>query len=141
MNTIPITLLAALLLTLNGCGEHTSGNKTEPTALAVPVAMVKELSPEEKFAETKRKAEAGDAKAQFSLGLAYHFGNGVAKDSVRAVEWYQKAATQGNASAQTNLGELYASGEGVQQDFVKAAEWYQKSTPILLYSQNTFFRI
>ena len=64
-------------------------------------------------AATRQKAEAGDATAQYSLGLMYYNGEGVPKDSAEAVKWYRKAADQGYADAQFNLGLNYANGEGV----------------------------
>ena len=55
----------------------------------------------------KLGADYGDAGAQFSLALCYHFGRGVDVDPVKAIEWYTKAANQGHAMAQNNLGECY----------------------------------
>ena len=52
----------------------------------------------------RRKAEAGDAKAQFDLAEAYSEGNGVAKDSAQGMEWLKKSALQGFARAQVVLG-------------------------------------
>ena len=51
-----------------------------------------------------------DAAAQFKLGVMYENGEGVPKDSVKAVEWYRKAAEQGYAPAQFKLGWMYANG-------------------------------
>jgi len=65
------------------------------------------------FAETKKKAEAGDAEAQCVLGVMYANGKGVLKDDEEAVKWYRKAAVQGNAKAQFNLGIAYENGLGV----------------------------
>ena len=76
------------------------------------------------FAATKKKAEAGDAIAQSILGLMYHNGNGVPKDSAEAVKWYRRSADQGNLVAQTNLGLMYANGEGVPKDLVQAHVWF-----------------
>ena len=58
------------------------------------------------FTETKKMAEAGEALAQFSLGVMYDKGDGVLKDSAEAVKWYRKSAEQGNANAQNNLGNM-----------------------------------
>jgi hypothetical protein len=52
----------------------------------------------------RKKAEAGDAAAQFSLGLRYGNGEGVPKDYAEAMKWLRKAAEQGDASAQCDLG-------------------------------------
>ena len=68
-------------------------------------------------------AEQGNADAQYSLGLAYHEGEGVPQDHAEAVKWYRLAADQGEAKAQANLGLMYAIGEGVPQDYVLAHKW------------------
>ena len=52
------------------------------------------------IAETRAKAEQGDASAQFFLGSFYALGAGVLKDDVEAVKWYRKSAEQGDDSAQ-----------------------------------------
>ena len=49
----------------------------------------------------------------FSLGVLYANGDGVAQDSGKARELYEKAADKGDASAMFNLGGLYANGDGV----------------------------
>jgi uncharacterized protein len=122
-----------MMLTIAGCGERASGSKTETDALAAQNTNVHGqfstmgLTPEEKFAEVKRKAESGDAKAQLGLARRYHNGDGVTKDDAKVVEWYQKAAEQGNAFSQYNLGVMYDKGEGVPKDAAKAVEWWQKA--------------
>jgi tetratricopeptide (TPR) repeat protein len=62
-----------------------------------------------------------------NMGLAYAMGEGVAKDAVRAVSWYRKAAVQGYAVAQSNLGGVYSNGEGVEKDAVQAVSWYRNA--------------
>ena len=156
MKVFSIVLLAGLL-TLAGCGDRATDNKTEATASMVTenqssTAAKKTgyfdefiLTPEEKFAETKKKAEAGDASAQYNLGLIYDKGEGVTLDEekgkpweaysadrmkrlkLKAVEWYRKAAAQGHAEAQFRLGMMYYIGKGVSVDNAKAVEWYQKA--------------
>ena len=81
----------------------------------------------EDLAETRKKAEQGDAAAQFNLGLMYADGDGVPKDAVEAVKWYRKAAEQGNADAQFNLGLMYDNGKRVPKDAVEAVKWYRKA--------------
>ena len=70
-------------------------------------------------------AEGGDADAQYTLGVAYNFGEGVPQDHAEAVRWYRMAAEQGNSSAQNNLGTAYNRGEGVPQNYVEAVKWYR----------------
>ena len=79
------------------------------------------------FAETKKKAEAGDAKAQSKIGYAY-FKRGGANDSVEAMKWWRKAAEQGYAPAQFNLGAMYGNGgRGVPKDDAEAVKWFRKA--------------
>ncbi len=42
-------------------------------------------------------ADQGDADAQYSLGVMYDLGQGVAQDDAEAVKWYRAAAEQGVA--------------------------------------------
>ncbi len=115
---IPIAdflLIAAAAFILGGCGEST------PPPLAAQEAV--QQTPEQEFAELQKKAEAGDAGAQSSLGEMYANGKGVPKDAAKAVEWFQKAAAQGFAGAQARLGWMYQNGEGVPEDRAKAVEW------------------
>ena len=74
-----------------------------------------------------KKAEQGDAQAQYNLGECYADGAGVAKDVAEAVKWYRKAAEQGHAPAQNALGWCYANGEGVTKDVHEAVKWYRKA--------------
>ena len=75
--------------------------------------------------ELLKKAQYGDAEAQFRLGNAYKTGRGVIQDFVEAIKWYRLAAEQGYADAQNYLGVAYDSGDGVEQDFVEAIKWYR----------------
>lgn len=78
---------------------------------------------EDDFAETKKKAEAGDAEAQCRLGVMYSIGEGVPKDDVEAVKWYCAAAEQGDSNGQRLLGLSYYYGDGVRKDLVQAHAW------------------
>ena len=78
----------------------------------------------EDFAETKKKAEAGDADAQYNLGMKYLDGKGVPRDYTEAVNLLQSAAMQGDARAQFELGGMYNNGKGVQSSFIYAHVWW-----------------
>ena len=104
------------MIALMGCGKK---EPVQPSA--------SDLATPPPFAETKAKAEAGDADAQFNLGVMYYQGLGVEQDFKEVVKWYQKAADQGDVEAQYNLGVMYYQGLGVEQDFKEAVKWYQKA--------------
>jgi len=73
------------------------------------------------------KAEAGDASAQFNIGLLYEEGWGVPEDDAEAVKWYRKAAETGHVQAQFNLGVMHDTGERVPEDGAEAVKWYRKA--------------
>ena len=52
------------------------------------------------FREWLPLAEAGNATAQYNLGLLYDKGQGVPQDDQEALRWWRKAAEQGLAEAQ-----------------------------------------
>ena len=72
-------------------------------------------------------ADAGDATAQYNLGIMYRNGRGVPQDNATAMSWYRKAAEQGDTMAQNNLGFMYDLGQGVPQDNAMAVSWYRKA--------------
>ena len=90
----------------------------------VQTAGAGEWTPE-MVAEVKAQAEAGDADAQFNLGLTYYHGQGVRQDYAEARRWYEKAVAQGHPQAQLNLGVMYSQGQGVRQNLVEARRLYE----------------
>ena len=87
----------------------------------------KVYEPEPYSPELIKKAEQGDANAQFNLGVCYYFGKSVVQNYKEAVKWYTKAAEQGDAAAEYNLGVFYYRGEGVPQDYNEAVKWWTKA--------------
>jgi hypothetical protein len=81
-------------------------------------AALRELTPD---------AEAGDARAQYYMGLLFAHGHGVEKNPATAAGWFRKAAEQGNSEAQFDLGHLYRRGAGVPQDNAAAVAWWRKA--------------
>lgn len=75
----------------------------------------------------RAKAQAGEAQAQYRLGLAYNIGDEMPQDLAQAASWYGKAAEQGHSEAQHMLGLCYEEGQGVPQDYVQAAQWFRKA--------------
>jgi len=64
-------------------------------------------NPEETATSLAARANAGDAKAQFTLGVLYSEGRGVPEDKSKSAEWFRKAADKGLAEAQYNLALQY----------------------------------
>lgn len=70
-----------------------------------------------------KRAQAGDAQAQFDLGQAYDFAQGAPLDEAQAMRWYLAAAEKGLAEAQNSLGGRLMS----QRKFDQALPWFEKA--------------
>jgi TPR repeat protein len=68
-------------------------------------------------------AEAGNAKAQHLIGVMYHRGQGVARNSVRAFLWFNRAAARGDARAKAELRDV--SQTMTRQEISQAREMAQ----------------
>jgi len=79
------------------------------------------------YAHIRWKAEKGDARAQYTLGLMCEAGNGVFQTATAAAKWYQKAAFQGIAEAQLALGLKYLYGQGIAKNDAEALLWLRKA--------------
>ena len=75
----------------------------------------------------KSLANAGDAAAEYEVGLRFAEGRGVARDPKAAADWLQKAAAQGLAPAQYRLGSAYEKGIGVARDAAMAMTLYGRA--------------
>jgi len=98
-------------------------------AFAGPVEDAQAAASRSKYAEAQRQlAERGDANAQYTVGLMYAMGQGVAQDDAASVKWYRLAAEQGHADAASELAFMYRLGAGgVPRDYVEAAKWYRQT--------------
>jgi TPR repeat protein len=63
------------------------------------------------FLRNMRLAEQGETDAQFNVGLMYLNGTGTNKDSLKAIQWLERAAKKGNTDAMYHLGRYYADPE------------------------------
>ncbi|BAN68507.1 tetratricopeptide repeat protein [endosymbiont of unidentified scaly snail isolate Monju] len=94
--------------------------------------MSNDTSPEDRLsprqaaalAALREQAEAGDAEAQYRLGMLYGNGEGVSLDHAEAERWFTRAARQGHEDALLTLAWMYASGGGVEMDEARARELY-----------------
>lgn len=94
----------------------------QPSPQTAPPPQTRTGIASDLLSDTRKAAEAGDARAQFNLGFSYYLGV-PAKDYAEAARWFRKAADQGYVAAQFRLGQLYFSGQGVPQDYVQAHMW------------------
>lgn len=97
-------LLAGLLLSLSGCAtqpEHAAG---DGFAAARSAYLAQDY--ERALALMKQEAEAGNPRAQYTLGYMYYNGQGVVPSSELALKWIRAAAAKGEPRALEALGRL-----------------------------------
>ena len=85
-----------------------------------------DLSREERVeaaVQMKRLAQAGDAHAQYLMGLLYRDGTLVIPDTEKAQYWMEEAATQNVPAAQYALGKLLLSDDPLVHDPDQGIRW------------------
>ena len=71
-------------------------------------------------------ADAGNADAQFALGMIYAAGDEIPQDLPQALIWLRRAAEQGHPQAQYEFASFYIR-EGSNQDLAEAVKWLRRS--------------
>jgi TPR repeat protein len=75
---------------------------------------------DEAYAHYRKAADAGDARAMYSLGLMLETGDHAPKDLKAAYALYEKAADRGLADGAINLAVALAEGKGVDKNLPRA---------------------
>ncbi len=75
----------------------------------------------------QKKAEAGDAKSQYIMGLYFSDGLRHDRDDARAISWYEKSGLQEYVPALESLGMIYTlGGSQIKPNKEKADEVFKK---------------
>lgn len=77
-------------------------------------------------------------QAEFQLGEAFKYGQGVNKNPVESLKWYSLAANKGYSPAQFEVGKIYAEGRGTDKNLKAAFDWFEKAA---LQSANWQYRL
>lgn len=109
------------------CTQHGGcEQKTLETLRSQPIGeeeTAEDLAEAQRIAALEMKAR-DDARASFDLALRFFRGDGVRRDSRKAVVWMRQAAERGHVPAQVALGRLYLSGlEEMGPDYTAAESW------------------
>ena len=76
----------------------------------------------------KKRVDAGDAIAIYTLGCFYRDGEyDFSRDHRKALELWHRAGELGYADAYTNIGHAYETGTGVEIDMKKATHYYERA--------------
>lgn len=79
------------------------------------------------FSWYKKAADQGYVLALSKIGDMYSAGQGVFKDSAKAVGYWKQAAEQGEFGAQRALAFAYLQGNGVVRDYAESLVWLTKA--------------
>lgn len=75
-----------------------------------------------------RKASgAGEAEANYWIGVSYVQGRGVKTDEGEGNRWFLKGAQMGDPLSQDQIGINLAEGNGTQKSAGEAVDWFRKS--------------
>ena len=78
------------------------------------------------YATLRKKAEAGDTRAQFELGSRHNYGRDLPKNTREALRWLRQAAQAGHPEAQRLLAVKLFEGHDVPVDHEEAFKWAQR---------------
>jgi len=81
----------------------------------------------ESITSLRERAAAGEAQAQYDLGVAMLCRRGLAHDSGEPARWLQGAAEQGHVGAQSVLGWMLMSGSRIRRDDTLATNWLRRA--------------
>jgi TPR repeat protein len=114
-------LLAGLMIWFSAFPTLVMAQSGTPLFPAGEYAITTELK------NTFKKANNGEAEAQYDLGYLYYKGEGVPKSEAAAFDWFELSAQQGFAKAQSQLGYMYYNGVGVSKNETESISWFGKS--------------
>lgn len=119
---------ALSLVALFLCAGLIMGDTARATAadLAGSATTVRRVAPAG-LARTIALADAGDARAQTALAVAYLRGTAIGEDPAAALRWSVAAARDGHPVAQYVLGTLVGQGAGVDADPVRAFDLFARA--------------
>jgi len=92
-----------------------------------PGSGLNKITTEEEMDGLLKKAESGDAQAQYDYGVARMRGYLVEKDDENAMEWMRKAAEQDIESALNNMGYACLRGFGMETNAEESVSWFKRS--------------
>ena len=104
LTTVAVAVLSFSVLgcfSVLGPPVQAQDNPPDPLDDLLDDLFARAFPPEaQELADLHDRAFAGEAQAQYAIGLRYALGRGVPQDDAEAVAWTRLAAEQGHADAQ-----------------------------------------
>jgi hypothetical protein len=125
-----IFLLVIGLVCVGGAtwmGTRWMAGRRRAAAIVAPASSAAAISRETyigaDWKDVQSHADAGDAEAEYELGVRYASGIDVNQDYGQAMRWFLQAADHGSARAQGRVATWMFLGRGAEQDYSKAYYW------------------
>jgi hypothetical protein len=127
-----LLLLTALLFVAAaiwlGARWLAAAKKTSTTSIAAtppsfPVTVPSETYIGADLKDLQIHSDAGDAAAEYRLGMRYATGEDVTQDYSEAMRWFLRSADHGNVHAQATVAAWMLAGRGAAQDYSQAYYW------------------
>ena len=128
--SISIVIVMMIIGTINGINFDKEKERNSSTDSSQVIIEKRNKESAERAKTLKKECERDNFESCSDLGFMYYEGDGVLKDSKKAVELFTKACDRGNASGCSNLGLMYKNGDGVRQDKFKAVELFTKACDV-----------
>ena len=88
-------------------------------------------------------AQGDDLAAMRNVATLLRQGKGVARDSERALYFYERSGRAGLVSSQVNSAFMYLDGDGIAQDYRKASFWFHAAAvagvPVARYNLGVMY--
>ncbi len=107
--------------------EQKAEAKQQQQRPATPAPQTPAKAPVQTGSELIRRAEAGEAEAEYRVGMMYAQdvpGRVSGQNFNQSYHWFSQAASKGHPRAQYNLGVMYAQGDGIVQNLIEAYIWF-----------------
>jgi TPR repeat protein len=105
------------------CDSNGCSNQPTQSASYDPSSAIPDADPEGRIPALEALAN-NDPRAAYDLGLRFFRGDGVKKDTYRALQWMRNAAERGDLEAQKAVGRFYLTGlEEMGADPREAENW------------------
>ena len=91
------------------CDDSGCSNRPANSATYNPSAEFPDSDPDGRIAALEELARK-DPRAAYDLGLRFFRGDGVRKDTYKALQWMRDAAERGHLEAQKAVGRFYLTG-------------------------------
>ena len=82
---------------------------------------------EQRFKQLMKKAESGNKRAQYKVGVSYMRGTSINFDKQKALLWLKKAAAKGYVKAWYRLGQMHYDPKYGLKNYSLAFKWFAKA--------------